>query len=295
MLFQATVSNNSKANIDKLKFAIYQIVEYHSKTPKTTTKTETKRLLKKEIDVVKKLPEQKIEHIFNVPVTTPTQGPNISQMIQISYELKVEAKLGTFIKNLTVTIPITIGTHDEVVLRSHSSSAQYPDVSRQSIFSNASMDFQNSINRSSIVPSSYPTSPVPFMPGQRVASPNGFNSISPIQNPPYPLDARMSMVSNTSFGSIGSYSPMYPNLNSSYPSSTGYNPMYSIQSNTEVPRDTYRASAPPMDFTTNTSTTIRPMTFPSDRPPSYDEVFTGQLNQLHITNSPPLTEVPRKC
>lgn len=295
MLFQATLSNKSKVNIQKLKCAVYQIVDYYGKTPKPANKTETKRILKKEFDVAGKLFEQKIEHNFDVPLsTTPTQGENISQMIQIKYELKVEAKLGALYKNLSAIIPITFGNvpynPEEVVLRSHSSSAQFSDASRQSVFSNWSVDYQNGLNRSSTVPALgqiYPISPV--APGPL---PTSYNSMSPMHSSPYQPNSRTSVISNTSFGSLANYSPMYPNLNSPYPASAGYNPMYSNQS-TEIPPNTYRASAPPMEFAM-TSTPIQTMTFAADRPPSYDEVFARQFNQLNMSSTPLILDMPKK-
>lgn len=108
---QVIVSNNSRIHVEKLKFALNKIVDYHSKTPGAAIKREIQRLLKKEAGGVAKKTEQRYEHVIDMPKTTPSQDSSTSRLIYISYELNVEAKLrGILNKNLLIAIPLKIGT-----------------------------------------------------------------------------------------------------------------------------------------------------------------------------------------
>lgn len=103
------VSNNSRTHVEKVKFALNRIVDYHSKTPGLTIKREISRLLKKEAGGVNKKTEQRYEHVIDVPVATPSQDARTSQLIHIKYEVKVEVKISGLYKNLVITAPLIIG------------------------------------------------------------------------------------------------------------------------------------------------------------------------------------------
>lgn len=107
---QVIVSNNSRIHVEKLKFALNKIVDYHSKSPGAAIKREIQRLLKKEAGGVAKKSEQRYEHVIDIPITTPSQDSSTSRLIYISYELNVEAKLVGFYKNLLIAIPLKIGS-----------------------------------------------------------------------------------------------------------------------------------------------------------------------------------------
>lgn len=263
-ILQAIVTNHSKVHVEKMKFALNKIIDYHSKTPGLAIKREVHRLLKKEAGGVSKKTEQRYEHVIEVPTTAPSQDSNTSRLIHIKYELKVEAKLGGLYKNLVTTVPITVGniphSMDDPVPPDFPSLPDLPpgltlgippapgfDVRRLSMSSNLSFHLVSDSSRNDSTVSSHRSS-------IQIHS----NSSAPIN------------MTNSSVGSLS--------RNSS--SST-----QNVSSNSE-----YQPSAPPMDLNSpTTSATIRPATVYMDAPPSYDEVFgspsSSTFNQSNFSNS----------
>lgn len=270
---KATVSNHSKVRVEKIKFALYKVIEYHSLSPSLAIKRVMERVIKKVVDGVDKKTEQKFEQSIDVPVTMPTQDAKTSKLIHIKYELKVEIKLGTLYKNMILTAPIIIGNvpffakEPEQTVRRSSVPQPAPlphDVnSRSSVFSNWSLDLypQISGDRSSVRTSVLytPTTPVAVMP-------NPSNVMPMSHQPSYPVLP------------ISPISPIIPS-----PS------MMNINSPQDRPLSmNYPPSAPPIDFSNaNASTPMRPQSLFINRPPSYDEVFgfSHQFSQLNMSNS----------
>lgn len=106
---QVVVTNNSSTHVDKVKFTLRKIVDYHSKTPTRTTKQEIVKVLKKEAGGVSKKSEQKYEHLLDVPELAASDK-QASNIIHISYDIVVEVKISGLYKNLIETVPVTIGT-----------------------------------------------------------------------------------------------------------------------------------------------------------------------------------------
>lgn len=275
---KATVSNHSKVRVDKIKFALYKVIEYHSLSPSLAIKRVMERVIKKVVDGVEKKTEQKFEQSIDVPVTIPTQDAKTSKLIHIKYELKVEIKLGTLYKNMILTAPITIGNvpffvkePDPTVRRTsvpqpmpmpmpHDANA------RSSVFSNWSLDLYPQIggDRSSVRTSVLytPTTPVAVMP-----MPANVMPVMPMSHPSYPV------------------LPMSPTSPTIPPAS-----MMSTHSPQDRPLSmNYPPSAPPIDFSNANavSTPLRPQSLFINRPPSYDEVFgfSHQFSQLNMSNS----------
>lgn len=273
---KATVSNHSKVRVDRIKFALYKVIEYHSMSPSRAIKRVMERVVKKVVDGVDKKTEQKFEQSIDVPVTMPTQDAKTSKLIHIKYELKVEIKLGTLYKNMILTAPITVGNvpfftkePDPAVRRpsvpqpmpmSHDANA------RSSVFSNWSLDLypQISGDRSSVRTSVLytPTTPIAVMP-----MPANVMPVMPINHPSYPV-LPMSPTSPT----IPPASMMSTNSPQDRPLSMNFPP-----------------SAPPIDFSNANaaSTPLRPQSLFINRPPSYDEVFgfSHQFSQLNMSNT----------
>lgn len=254
-------------HVEKLKFALNKIVDYHSKAPGLAIKREIHRLLKKEAGGVSKKTEQRYEHVLEVPTTIPTQDSNTSRLIHIKYELKVEAKLGGLYKNLIISAPITVGNVP------HSISNRVQPV--------------------------FPVLP-DLPPGLTIRVPNESRRV----HPPLGFDVRrLSMSSNSSFRLVSNSSQSDSNASSLHDHSTSSaasmpNSSLRTMSRTGLSNSTqnisstseYRPSAPPMDLNApNTSTPIRPATVYMDAPPSYDEVFgspsTSSFNQSSFSNS----------
>lgn len=106
---QVIVTNNSRINVDKMKFALHKIVTYHSSMPNRVRKLEVQKILKKEAGGVAKKTEQRYQHEIEIPAATPSQNDEVSVLIHIQYELIVEAKVGGLYKNLVLSLPLTIG------------------------------------------------------------------------------------------------------------------------------------------------------------------------------------------
>lgn len=106
---QVIVSNNSSTHVEKVKFSLRKIVDYHSKAPARSTKQEIVRILKKEACGVNKKSEQKYEHLLDVPELSASDK-QASNIIHISYDIVVEVKVSGLYKNLIESVPITIGT-----------------------------------------------------------------------------------------------------------------------------------------------------------------------------------------
>lgn len=252
---QVIVSNNSRIHVEKLKFALNKIVDYHSKSPGAAIKREIQRLLKKEAGGVAKKSEQRYEHVIDIPITTPSQDSSTSRLIYISYELNVEAKLAGFYKNLLIAIPLKIGTIP------HSINNQ----------------LQNAI---------FPA--LPELPaGLSVHTP----STSSFQPRRSSMTSISSFRSNISINTQASQSDRSNNIDSSASShitSTVDSLISSNNSSFGLPQATgsneFRPTAPQMDQ-------IGQSIAYADAPPSYDEVFGSaftNLDQSSFTFSSPI-------
>lgn len=106
---QVIVTNNSSTHVDKVKFTLRKIIDYHSKAPARSTKQEILKILKKEAGGVSKKSEQKYEHLLDVP-ELQSSDKQASNIIHISYDIVVEVKVSGLYKNLIEIIPVTLGT-----------------------------------------------------------------------------------------------------------------------------------------------------------------------------------------
>lgn len=277
---QVIVSNNSRIHVDKVKFALNKVVDYHSMTPGVAIKREIQRLLKKEAGGVAKKTEQRYEHVIDVPVTTPSQDSRISRLIYITYELRVEVKLGGLYKNLVITIPLTVGTIPHSANGVHQSIA-FPalpdlptgltvrpplplpiDTRRLSISSNTSFRSNTSSHNNSSVSTSAQS---------EQSAQNNLSNTSILND---------TNLWNTSASSSSAVSNCSAISNDTSNSSTATSSTHE-----------FRPTAPPMDLTaTNPSPApIRSSTVYVDAPPSYDEVFgstnASSGNQLTLPSS----------
>uniref|UniRef100_A0A1A9WSK2 Arrestin_C domain-containing protein n=1 Tax=Glossina brevipalpis TaxID=37001 RepID=A0A1A9WSK2_9MUSC len=88
-----TVINNSKTNVEKLRFCILQYINYHSFLPVRRQKIEVVTVATKEAGVVQKKSERSFAHELIIPLTTQPADHELSEAINISYDLGVEAVL----------------------------------------------------------------------------------------------------------------------------------------------------------------------------------------------------------
>lgn len=261
-LTQAIVTNHSKVHVEKLKFALNKIIDYHSKSPGLAIKREIHRLLKKEAGGVSKKTEQRYEHMIDVPMTTPSQDSKTSRLIHIKYELKVEAKLGGLYKNLMITVPLTVGNVPHSINgRVQPMFPQLPDIPP---------------GLTVRLPQPQPP-PVFDVRRLSIASNSSFRIVSNSSH----SDSNASSLQSSTRDSSNLTNPSLPNssLGTSLSSST-----QNLSTGIE-----FQPSAPPMDLNSaNTSTPVRPATVYLDAPPSYDEVFgapSTSFNRSNFSNS----------
>lgn len=209
-------------DVEKLKYYLHQIVEYHSIVPHERIKMIENRLLKKDEEGVRKKSEHKYELVIDVPENIPpNQEKTVSRLIHIKYELRVEAKIGGLHKNLVISCPITIGTISHMTNERHSVILRYPEMPQSPNNSDANISQmishwslhldspQNQSNRSTIQSTIYPISPIDFISNPSIGSNlNGFpmpqsNQFSingyPPTAPPIDFNMRSSIQPNSQF------------------------------------------------------------------------------------------------
>lgn len=248
-------------HVEKIKFALNKIIDYHSKTPGEAIKREIHRLLKKEAGGVSKKTEQRYERLIEVPTTVPSQDSNTSRLIHIKYELKVEAKLGGLYKNLMITVPITVGNVP------HSLNARAPAV--------------------------FPSLPdLPPGLSVRVPIPPGFDvrRLSMSSNSSFRSVSTASQINDSNISSVHSsvHDHSISSGRSMPNSSLGSMSSAHLSASTQNLSSTseFMPTAPPMDLT---NTPVRPATVYMEAPPSYEDIFgspsTSAFNQSNFSNS----------
>lgn len=251
---QVMLQNNSRVNIEKVKFAVHKTVTYFSSA--RVRKQEVQKVLKKEAGGVSKKTEQNYQHTIDIPAATPTQSEDVSQLIHIHYELKVEAKLSGLYKNLATSLPFTIGN----VPACGSMALPLP---------------------ATAIPVEVPCGP-PYPAGlvPDVPRPLGFNfnrlSMSIVSSPSHStVNAETSSIANGS--PVSTISRASHSFSSSI-TSTSMNA-------------SFQPSAPPLELSSmdlSYNSTFSDTSLRLDAPPSYDEVFgAASSSQRH---SSPLNE-----
>lgn len=275
---QVICTNSSRINVDKVKFTLHKIVTYRSSPPNVAFKQDVQRILKKEAGGVGKKTEQRYQHEIDIPPATPSQNFTVSQLIHISYELRVEAKIGGLYKNLILAVPLTIGnvpvSSDLALPLSATTSAvavpygpPYSTHRRSSDASPAPLPIRINMNRLSISSNS----------GCRLIS-----STSPGNNGDASQSDRMSISRHsTDTDSIISASPSLSLSRASNSFSSHRSSMTSASINDasiSSASSHFQPSAPPLDLsvlnashTSTTSSTHNSVS--NDAPPSYEEVF----------------------
>ncbi|XP_067640260.1 arrestin domain-containing protein 3 isoform X2 [Eurosta solidaginis] len=103
-----TVTNNSTTNVEKLRFSALQYIWYYSHVPLRIQKMECVTIANKETGAVHKKSERSFAHELMIPTTAQPTDDELSGVINISYELRVEAVLRGFFKNLVLNLPFKL-------------------------------------------------------------------------------------------------------------------------------------------------------------------------------------------
>ncbi|XP_030374867.1 arrestin domain-containing protein 3 [Scaptodrosophila lebanonensis] len=107
-----TIMNNSTTNVEKLRFIVLQYVTYYSHVPLRVQKVECIALTSKETGSVHKKSERSFAHELLMPEAAQPSDEEMSGVITISYELRVEAVLRGFFKNLVLNLPFKVYSQD---------------------------------------------------------------------------------------------------------------------------------------------------------------------------------------
>lgn len=245
---QVVVSNNSSTDVEKVKFTVLKVIEYHSTKPSHQIKQETVKVMKKEAGGVERKSEQRYEHNLEIPELQSTDS-DISAIIKVKYEIRVEAKLSGFLTtNLVETVPLTVAT---VPLRELSDPAAGISLDMSSLQINPggvpAVSMPMPMPTASI---GYPTLPpvVPYPPPQNTST------------LPYPPSAQST--------------PLPPPRHSHH------------EGGTNTPFQSNLPSAPPLDFSSvpNTPRSSIGSQQWGDTPPSYDQVFGSPAHSIASSN-----------
>ncbi|EDV49575.1 arrestin domain-containing protein 17 [Drosophila erecta] len=108
----ATVINNSTTAVEKLRFTVLQYVTYYSHVPLRVQKVECIAVATKETGSVQKKTERSFAHELLLPEGAQPTDDQMSGVITIVYELRVEAVLRGFFKNLILNLPFKVYSQD---------------------------------------------------------------------------------------------------------------------------------------------------------------------------------------
>ncbi|XP_037954291.1 arrestin domain-containing protein 17-like [Teleopsis dalmanni] len=102
------VANESNVPVDELKIALVMLVCYYSQSPYTHAKTSRTTVTKIKGESVPRNCNKQFTYHLHVPATPPTCF-NLCRLIQIAYEVMVEAKVVGYHANQVISTPVTIG------------------------------------------------------------------------------------------------------------------------------------------------------------------------------------------
>lgn len=253
---QVICANHSSTPVERVKFTLRQIVEYHSKKPIGYKRSECNRVMRKEAGGVEKKSEQQYEHVLEIPAELPATSCDTT-IIRFRYEIQVEAKLSGLFKNLVQTIPLTLGTVPF-----------FEDLGEPPLTGNVSIGFVTPMPAAASPPNLAPMPmPMPY---------SGNTSLSS-EAPAYPQHP--ALVPPPQYNQLGSYQSPFQR--------------HSIN-NSSVRSDSFAASpsAPPLDFGSPNSTRSSICSQQVwDTPPTYDQVFGGAHQ---AASTPPRSVVPKR-
>lgn len=124
----AEVTNMSYLQVDYIKFSLRKIVHYKSHVPASQTKIDNEAVQERRAGQVEKMSHCRIEAQLAIPPIPPT-NTGLCKVIDIAYEVKVEAKVSGPHYSPFVLIPITIGT---IPLNRYTSDPKTPSISTAS-------------------------------------------------------------------------------------------------------------------------------------------------------------------
>lgn len=99
----------SRVQVEEVKFILRKIIRYYSQTPMRKSREEIINVVERRKSGINKNDHGRYEQLLPVPPLPPT-NINLCHIIHITYDLKIEAAVSGIYNNLSVSMPITIGT-----------------------------------------------------------------------------------------------------------------------------------------------------------------------------------------
>lgn len=112
IVIQTTVFNQSRVAIKHMSFALHQIIVYSTQLPDHITKREVRVVQDRLVRVAQQKGQQAQQH-FDATLPIPPLPPTntaLCQVIQITYEVMVEARVDPPHRCPSVALPVTLGT-----------------------------------------------------------------------------------------------------------------------------------------------------------------------------------------
>jgi hypothetical protein len=102
--------NKGNIEVEKTKITLKRIIKFNSETPKQKTKEVVDNIFDMNESGVKPLQNAEIKTVVRLPSTLLSSNENFTKVVQVSYILKVEAKVSFWHMNVDMEFPIVIGT-----------------------------------------------------------------------------------------------------------------------------------------------------------------------------------------
>lgn len=103
------LEHESSVTIHELKFQLRQVLSFYSQQPQRKCKTEQNKVVDIRCKVMDSRKVGKFQRVLQIP-HLPVTYVTVSELAAITYEVRVEVKLGGLNKNPVLTVPVIIGT-----------------------------------------------------------------------------------------------------------------------------------------------------------------------------------------
>lgn len=113
IVINSTVTNHSSIAIKYMCFSLQRIVQYKSQLPAANTKREVDIVRERIVRVIQhrgQLVRQNFDATIDIPPIPPSNTELCANVMEITYEVMVEARLDPPHRSPCVVIPVTIGT-----------------------------------------------------------------------------------------------------------------------------------------------------------------------------------------
>lgn len=110
ILVTVDYDNRSDIAIISTKISLKRTIRYKSQTPRPKTKLEIEKIVEVFVAGVDPSSSNVVERYLVLPPSMPNSNEQFCDVVQITYELKVEGETPAFSNNIELSLPITIGS-----------------------------------------------------------------------------------------------------------------------------------------------------------------------------------------